>query len=79
MLKALKPVRRWTFRRKAEVLRALHRGLISVVDVRHAYGVSSEELLQWNRDHATFGPSSPPSPEFHRHQVPDSSGPCTPL
>jgi hypothetical protein len=74
MLEALKPVRRWTFRRKAEVLWALHRGLASVADVRHAYGVSSEELQQWNRDQCDLGPVPPPSSEFDRlHQVSDSS------
>jgi transposase-like protein len=66
MLEALKPVRRWTFRRKAEVLWALHRGLASVADVRHAYGVSSEELQQWNRDQCDLGPVPPPSSEFDR-------------
>jgi argininosuccinate synthase len=55
MLEALKPVRRWTFRRKAEVLWALRHGLITVADVQRAYGVSSEELLQWNRDYAILG------------------------
>jgi argininosuccinate synthase len=55
MLEALKPVRRWTFRRKAEVLWALRHGLITVADVQRAYGVSSEELLQWNRDFVILG------------------------
>jgi argininosuccinate synthase len=55
MFEVLKPVKRWSFRRKAEVLWALRHGLITVADVQRAYGVTSEELLQWNRDHAILG------------------------
>jgi hypothetical protein len=67
MFEVLKPVKRWSFRRKAEVLWALRHGLITVADVQRAYGVTSEELLQWNRDHAILGvewglhPQAPPT------------------
>jgi hypothetical protein len=38
---------RWVIRRKAEVLAAVHGGLISLEDVRRRYMLTLEEFLSW--------------------------------
>ena len=39
--------KRWITRRKAEVVAAIRRGLISREEACGRYGISSEELLSW--------------------------------
>ena len=38
---------RWVIRRKAEVIAAVHGGLISLEDVRRRYMLTVEEFLSW--------------------------------
>jgi hypothetical protein len=38
---------RWVIRRKAEVLAAVHGGLVSLEDVRRRYMLTVEEFLSW--------------------------------
>ncbi len=42
-------IKRWITHRKAEVVAAIRRGLISREEACARYGVSSEELLSWQR------------------------------
>ncbi len=42
-------IKRWIAHRKAEVVAAIRRGLISREEACARYGVSSEELLSWQR------------------------------
>ena len=41
--------RRWVVRRKAEVLAAIHGGLLTAADACSRYGISPEELELWQR------------------------------
>lgn len=41
--------RRWVPRRKAEVLAAIHGGLLGRAEARDLYGLSEEELRLWER------------------------------
>lgn len=38
---------RWIVRRKAQVVAAVHGGLITEEEVREIYGISADELLSW--------------------------------
>jgi len=40
---------RWVIRRKAEVVTAVRNGLISMDDACERYGLSVEEILDWER------------------------------
>ena len=40
---------RWVARRKAEVLAAIHGGLLDRAEARRMYGLSEEELCLWER------------------------------
>ena len=46
---ALKPVVRWSVRRKAQVLLALAKGIVTKDDVLEAHGIDAEELASWER------------------------------
>ena len=50
-LESLPPpdTRRWTIRRKAEVVAAVDGGLLSVDDACDRYGLTLEELATWQR------------------------------
>jgi len=41
--------KRWVIRRKAEVVAAIHGGLLSVEDACGRYGLSEEEIQAWQR------------------------------
>jgi len=41
--------RRWVARRKAEVIAAIHGGLLGRAEARDLYGLSEEELRLWER------------------------------
>ena len=42
-------IRRWVTRRKAEVVAAVHGGLLTELDARERYGLSEEEFQSWAR------------------------------
>ena len=46
---ALQPVVRWSVRRKAQVLLALAKGIVTKADVLEAHGIDEEELSAWER------------------------------
>ena len=50
--------RRWTIRRKAAVLEALHSGSLTIDQARERYALSVEEIRAWERDleqHGLYG------------------------
>ena len=47
--------RRWTFRRKAAVLEAIHTGAITAEEARERYALSVEELDAWESDFERHG------------------------
>ena len=50
--------RRWTIRRKAAVLEALHSGILTIEQARERYALSVEEIRAWKRDlkrHGLYG------------------------
>jgi len=56
-LPALK-TRRWTIRRKAAVLEALHSGALTLDQARERYALSVEEIRAWERQlerHGLYG------------------------
>ncbi len=57
MLSDLPPANttRWVIRRKAEVVVAIHGGLLSVEEACTRYGLTAEELLTWDRAFKRFG------------------------
>lgn len=46
---------RWVARRKAEVVIAVHGGLLSLAEACERYNISPEEFLCWERDYARDG------------------------
>ena len=46
---------RWTSRRKAEVVVAIEKGLITPEEAKRRYELSDEELAAWVRDYAAYG------------------------
>ena len=46
---------RWLPQRKAEILTAVLRGFISIVQACELYGISVEEFLSWQRHNALYG------------------------
>ena len=49
--------RRWTMRRKAEVVEAVRGGLITVEDARRRWALTMEEFLSWQLVIERFGPA----------------------
>ena len=49
--------RRWTMRRKAEIVEAVRGGLITVEDARLRYKLTAEEFLSWQRAFERAGTS----------------------
>lgn len=50
-----KDLTRWVARRKAEVVIAVHGGLLSLAEACERYNISPEEFLGWERDYAQLG------------------------
>jgi hypothetical protein len=46
---------RWTSRRKAEIVVAIEKGLITPEEAKRRYELSEEELAAWVRDYAAYG------------------------
>ena len=46
---------RWVARRKAEVIAAVHGGLLDLPEACNRYGISTEEFLEWERHYETGG------------------------
>jgi len=46
---------RWVARRKAEVIAAVHGGLLTMAEACHRYRLSSEEFLEWERHYDAQG------------------------
>jgi len=51
----LPPTKRWTARRKAEVLAAVRSGKIAMEETRRRYQLTEEEFLVWQRAFETRG------------------------
>jgi uncharacterized protein DUF1153 len=63
---------RWVARRKAEVIAAVHGGLLSMAEACRRYSLSSEEFLEWERHYKQEGlhglrasAKHPPHQPFH--------------
>jgi hypothetical protein len=54
-IQALLPVTRWTRSRKAEVIWALSRGLITSAQACAAHGLTGDELASWVQRHSARG------------------------
>lgn len=48
-------IRRWVTRRKAEVVAAVHGGLLSLKDACQRYNLSEEEFSAWERLYERYG------------------------
>lgn len=46
---------RWVARRKAEVIAAVHGGLLTMAEACRRYNLSSEEFLEWERHYKEHG------------------------
>jgi transposase-like protein len=46
---------RWSARRKAEVIAAVHGGLLTMPQACHRYGVSHDEFMEWERHYEAKG------------------------
>jgi hypothetical protein len=51
----LPSTKRWVARRKAEVVAAVNGGLLTVHEVCERYGLTEEELAEWQRANAQSG------------------------
>jgi hypothetical protein len=56
--------RRWVARRKAEVVAAVHAGMLSALEACRRYRLSPEEFLEWER-HYLAGDLGWPRPTGH--------------
>ena len=46
---------RWVARRKAEVIAAVHGGLLTMPEACRRYGISNDEFLEWERHYEAQG------------------------
>jgi hypothetical protein len=46
---------RWVARRKAEVIAAVHGGLLTMAQACHRYNISTEEFMEWERHYEADG------------------------
>ena len=46
---------RWVARRKAEVIAAVHGGLLTMPQACRRYGISTEEFMEWERHYEAEG------------------------
>jgi hypothetical protein len=58
--------RRWVARRKAEVVAAVHAGMLSALEACRRYRLSPEEFLEWER-HYLAGDLGWPRPTQRMH------------
>jgi len=58
--------RRWVARRKAEVVAAVHAGMLSALEACRRYRLSPEEFLEWER-HYLSGDLGWPRPADRMH------------
>jgi hypothetical protein len=58
--------RRWVARRKAEVVAAVHAGMLSALEACRRYRLSPEEFLEWER-HYLAGDLGWPRPTERMH------------
>jgi len=58
--------RRWVARRKAEVVAAVHAGMLSALEACRRYRLSPEEFLEWER-HYLAGDLGWPRPADRMH------------
>jgi len=60
---------RWVPRRKADVVSAVHAGILSMLEACHRYRLSPEEFLEWERQYKagelTRPRASPKKPALH--------------
>jgi transposase-like protein len=61
---------RWVARRKAEVIAAVHGGLLSMAEACRRYSLSSEEFLEWERHYKEEGLHGLRASARHPHQQP---------
>jgi hypothetical protein len=48
-------IKRWVARRKAEVIAAVHGGLLTMPQACRRYGISTEEFMEWERHYDAEG------------------------
>ena len=63
-------VRRWTVYRKAEVVRAVRDGLLTIEEASKRYKLSKEELRAWERDFDEHGLYGLRATQLYRHSKP---------
>ena len=49
------PAQRWTVRRKAAVVEAVHGGWVPIDEICELYNISVDEFLAWERDIDRYG------------------------
>jgi hypothetical protein len=59
--------RRWVARRKAEVVAAVHAGMLSALEACRRYRLSPEEFLEWERHYLAGDLGWPRPPERALH------------
>ena len=59
--------RRWVARRKAEVIAAVHAGMISALEACRRYRLSAEEFLEWERHYLAGDLGWPKQPDRSVH------------
>ncbi len=47
--------KRWSAQRKADVIAAVHRGLLTMAQACHRYAISHEEFMEWERHYKAQG------------------------
>lgn len=65
-------LKRWVARRKAEVITAVNGGLLTMPQACTLYGISVEELLEWQRHYEAEGLEGLRA--SHRHDAPPPDG-----
>jgi hypothetical protein len=62
--------RRWTARRKAAVIEAVHGGWLPIEEACRLYGISVDEFLAWERDFKEFGLAGLRSTRYQLYRTP---------
>lgn len=68
-------VKRWVPRRKAQIVVAVHAGLLSLAEAQDRYAISAEEFLAWERDYAEGGLGALRVSHLHRPHGPSQGLP----
>jgi hypothetical protein len=47
--------KRWIARHKADVIAAVHGGVLTTLEACHRYGISADEFMEWERHYEAEG------------------------